>query len=104
MIKAWSFDPKTSPLHTFSHLLAYTKNHLISWRASSATSLDIDIQNIERDIMMLEKLESSANPNSLDDRSLKALSNRHSVLLKQNNIRWAQRAHMLWLKQGGSKL
>lgn len=60
----------------------------------------MDIQNTERDIILLENLDSSSNPVSLDHRCLRSLNNRHSALLKQNNIRWAQRALMLWLNKG----
>lgn len=53
-----------------------------------------------RDINFLKNLDSSSNPVSLDHRCLRSLNNRHSALLKQNNIRWAQRALMLWLNKG----
>lgn len=75
MVKAWNFNPNSSPLHTFSHLISRTKQHLNTWRASALSSLDVDIHNIERDISFLENLYSTANPNSLDVKCLRVLNN-----------------------------
>lgn len=100
VVKAWRFAPNTSPLHAFSHFLYRTKNQLISWRVFGISPLNVDIYNTERDISFLENLESSCIPNSLNNRNFRALNNRHTAFLKQNNIHWAQRARMFWLKQG----
>lgn len=39
---AWNFNPHSSPLHAFSHLIARTRSRLINWHTTSPDSLERD--------------------------------------------------------------
>lgn len=38
--KAWDFQPHSTIMHAFSHLIAKTKNMLIHWWSSSMNALE----------------------------------------------------------------
>lgn len=64
--KAWNFQPNSSPLHSFAHLISRTKHLLITWKKSGLSPLDVEIQKAESDIEFLENMDSGTNPYSLD--------------------------------------
>lgn len=87
-------------MHALTHLIVCTKNYLLNWKSSSLTPLETDIRNTEFDISLLEVTETSNKPLDGSSLALISLCSRHSTLLKQNSIRWEQRARLMWLKNG----
>ncbi|KAJ0983177.1 hypothetical protein J5N97_011432 [Dioscorea zingiberensis] len=61
---------------------------------------DEAIEKTEEDICLLESFENSSGYNDLNSIALRSSYNKHAALLKQNSIRWAQRARLMWLRNG----
>lgn len=61
------------------------------------TPLDAVLKETETNIRLLEAMDSSDI--ALSDRLMENY-NRFESLQHQNSLRWAQRAHLLWLKNG----
>ncbi|XP_039136217.1 uncharacterized protein LOC120273617 [Dioscorea cayenensis subsp. rotundata] len=95
--EAWMVSPHDNPLHSFTHLLSRTRSNILLWRASGLTSLDADMKETEESIRSLE-LRDSLDSVSID--RLMECYNWFSILQHHNSLRWAQRAHLLWLKDG----
>ncbi|KAJ0975331.1 hypothetical protein J5N97_017296 [Dioscorea zingiberensis] len=98
--KAWNHRSGTSPMHDFNHNISHTRNLLSKWKSSGLTSLDRNITQTEEDISTIEALEPTLDYSDLSTIALRGLYNKHQALLRQNSIKWAQRARLMWLKHG----
>ncbi|KAJ0960379.1 hypothetical protein J5N97_001796 [Dioscorea zingiberensis] len=96
--KAWYSRTNANPLHAFTHFTARTKSYLCQWKAKELTPLEKNITQVEEEILHLESLESSLGYSDLTSVALRSLYNKHCALLRQNSLRWAQRAKMLWIR------
>ncbi|KAJ0964066.1 hypothetical protein J5N97_029188 [Dioscorea zingiberensis] len=98
--RAWNSRTRATPMHALDHLLAKTRKYLIKWKAKGLSQIEKDISKTAKQITFLESLESTHQYTELDNLALRALYNKHSALLRQNSIKWAQRAKLLWLRNG----
>ncbi|XP_039146767.1 uncharacterized protein LOC120284004 [Dioscorea cayenensis subsp. rotundata] len=96
-VEACSISPNGSPLHSFGHLLSRLRSKIVSWSLTGLTPLDRAIKETESTIKLLEETV-DFDPES--NCSLSELYSRFASLQFQNSARWAQRAHLLWLKDG----
>lgn len=62
--------------------------------------LDRDILETGRKIEALENADILDNSQTYDPSHLRALHNRHNALLRQNSLKWAQRARLMWVQNG----
>ncbi|KAJ0975083.1 hypothetical protein J5N97_017048 [Dioscorea zingiberensis] len=98
--KAWSCSTNGSPMHAFNHHISKTRDYLAKWKAKGISSLDRDIGKTKEEITHLESLEASSIFFNLSSLVLRGLYSKHSALLRQNAIKWAQRARLMWLRNG----
>ncbi|XP_039118470.1 uncharacterized protein LOC120254421 [Dioscorea cayenensis subsp. rotundata] len=96
VLTAWNFNPHGNPMHSFSHLLSRVRSNLISWSHKGVNNIDSALIHTESEIHHLE--QSDSNPNIF------AILMEHyaklSTLQLQYNTKCAQRARLLWLKDG----
>ncbi|KAJ0976534.1 hypothetical protein J5N97_012008 [Dioscorea zingiberensis] len=97
--KAWNFRPNSTPMHAFNHLLNRTRKSLTKWKEKGLSPIDKDIAKTEEQITYLESIEATSQYSELDSIALRALYNKHTALMRQNSIK-AQRAKLMWLKNG----
>lgn len=100
VMKAWNTYPNGTPMNALTYSVARTKYQLIHWRTTGMSSLDTELQKVEQDINHLENMDSSSDLQNNHGQDLNLLYGKHASLLKQNSTRWAQRARLLWLKDG----
>ena len=62
--------------------------------------MEDDILQTERNISALESSDCLTSQISSEYLALRALYNRHFALLRQNSLKWAQMASLLWLNNG----
>lgn len=98
--QVWNSKANSNPLHAFSHLVAHTRSRLISWRSSGMHLLDRDILETGRKIEALENADILDNSQTYDPSHLRALHNRHNAILRQNSLKWAQHARLMWVQNG----
>ncbi|KAJ0963753.1 hypothetical protein J5N97_028875 [Dioscorea zingiberensis] len=98
--KAWNCTSTASPMQAFNHYISRTRSCLCKWKSKELTPLDTQISKVENEISQLELLEPRLNYDDLISLALRGLYNKHSALLRQNTLRWAQRAKLFWLKHG----
>lgn len=93
---AWNFMPHGNPLQACTHLLSHTRIKIKSWRSSGVSSIDKALASTEQEISLLEMTDAISNSNSL----LMDLYGKFAALQRQNSVIWAQRARLLWVKDG----
>lgn len=93
---AWNFMPHDNPLQACTHLLSRTQIKINSWRSSWVSSIDKALASTEQEISLLEMTDATSNSNSL----LMDLYGKFAALQRQNSVIWAQRARLLWVKDG----
>ncbi|KAJ0972477.1 hypothetical protein J5N97_020436 [Dioscorea zingiberensis] len=98
--KAWNCQTRASPMHAFNHLVTRTRSFLCKWKSKKLTPLEESIAQVEDEILHLESLEANLSYSDLMSVALRGLYNKHTALLRQNSLRWAQRAKMMWIKHG----
>lgn len=89
--------PHGNLMHAFSHLLAHTRMNILSCKRYGFNSLDSDIKNTKAAIIALESSDTAGVDVTMD---LSRLYAKIASLHRQNSLRWAQRAHLLWLHDG----
>lgn len=83
-------------MHAFSHLLYRTHNRLKSWSLTG-------VNNVESAITHTETLIQNLELSDIDTSSHHVLMEQYaklSALHRQCNIKWAQLARLLWIKDG----
>ncbi|XP_039130894.1 uncharacterized protein LOC120267295 [Dioscorea cayenensis subsp. rotundata] len=93
---AWNCHPHGNPLQAFSHLLSRACYNLSNWHRSGINSLEADLASSEITISNLEK----SDFNSISQSFLMDQYANLASLQRQCSIKWAQRARMLWIKDG----
>lgn len=93
---AWNCNPHGNPMHAFSHLLSCTCSNLLKWRRQGINKAESDLMNIEAEISNLE----NSYFNLISQFLLMDHYTNLSTLQHQCNIKWAQRAHLMWIKDG----
>lgn len=97
---AFHFHAHSSPMHNFAYLLTRMGKSLLDWKAAGLGALDKGIRDTEVQLQTLD-LDDMENPLSnsdLDD--YRALQNKYNALLRRNSLRWAERARLMWVKDG----
>ncbi|KAJ0968806.1 hypothetical protein J5N97_021683 [Dioscorea zingiberensis] len=98
--RAWTSRTSASPMQAVSHFIAKTKTYLCKWKSKDLTPFEENITKVEEEILQLEALESTLEYSDLTSIELRGLYNKHNSLLKQNTLKWAQRAKLLRIKHG----
>lgn len=83
-------------MQAFTHLLSRTRLKINKWRHHGVNDIDSELIKTKPDIKALE--ESDLDLNS--QHTLMELYNKLAALQRQCNTKWAQRARMLWVKDG----
>lgn len=83
-------------MHAFSHLLFRTYSNIRNWCRHGVNNVESAIIDIEVDISNIENSDfTPASQSLLMDHNAKL-----STLQHQCNIKWAQLAHLSWIKDG----
>lgn len=85
-------------MHAFIHLIWRTRNKLISWSNNGLNSLEANMNKIELEILDVENFDVESVSDVHQD--LSALYNKLSALQRQNSLKLAQRARLLWVQCG----
>ncbi|XP_039118464.1 uncharacterized protein LOC120254413 [Dioscorea cayenensis subsp. rotundata] len=94
---AWSCATNGNPMHAFSHYISRTRFNINTWKRTGLSSLDSDINSTEASITSLE-LADVNDPDVFAE--LSDLYAKFASLQRLVSLRWAQRAHLLWLDNG----
>lgn len=97
--EAWLCSPHGNPMQAFSHLLSHTRFKLNQWRWLGVNKVESALIDIEAAISLLEFFNSSSSSQSL-------LIEHYAKLaaLQCRDIKWAQRARLLWTKDGDKNI
>lgn len=98
--KAWNFLPHSNPMQAFSHLISRTRHLLLEWKANGLHPLDSAIEKLESSILEEEGKDELGDISDLSPNSLTSMYNNLSALHRQNNVKWAQRARLMWVHNG----
>ncbi|XP_039138794.1 uncharacterized protein LOC120276131 [Dioscorea cayenensis subsp. rotundata] len=98
--EAWNFKPHSNPMHAFSHLISRARSNLISWKNRGLCSIVSNISRLEMDILDAESMDAVYGNDYNAVELLYPLYNKLAALQRQNSIKWAQRARLMWVLCG----
>lgn len=98
--EAWNFTPHSNPMHAVSHLISRTRYLLLDWKSKGLHPIESALEKLENSILEAEYKDGLCDLNDVSTHSLSILYNNLSALHRQNNIKWAQRARLMWVQSG----
>lgn len=99
VLNALIFNAHSSPMHNFAHMLTRIRKALLHVKNFGLGALDSVIRDTE--VQLQSKVDDMLNP--LSDSNYvryRALQNKYNAYLRQNSIRWAQKARLMWTQDG----
>lgn len=95
---AFCFQPHSSPMHGFYHIIARIRAQINSIKHYSLGSLERDIKNLEVHIQALDVNDLN---NALIDLQIdRSLHNNYRALLRQHHNRCTQTSRLNWISGG----
>lgn len=87
-------------MHKFAYFLTCISKSLLDWKSVGLDALDKGIRDTEFQLQALDLEDPDSSFSDNHYANHRALNHRFIALLKQNSIRWAQRARLMWVKDG----